>query len=177
MEVGFKWFYGLMNNFEQPDLDPQGLREFFDDCVQKVHPILVTELGFKCFDRIFKAVNCQEDKLISSGGDFYLMNTVDLTGTEYVWKLISSSRKHIAIKALELLKAMFTNLGPKFKIDSNYYRDASCILISFDRIQTIIHENVEDKEYIIEQEKTKMFEFIWNLFDGRNWYHTNLEIP
>ena len=90
IEVGFKWFFGLMNNEGRgPDLKPDELREFFDDCVLRVHPILVTELGFKCFDRFFKAVNCQENKLIPRGGDFYLMNTIDLTGTEYVWKLIS----------------------------------------------------------------------------------------
>ena len=87
VEVGFKWFYGLMNN--ELDLKPDELREFFDDCILKVHPWIVTDLGFKCFDRFFKAVNCQEGKLIPRGGEFYWMNTVDLTGTEYIWRLIS----------------------------------------------------------------------------------------
>ena len=84
-----------------------------------------------------------------------------------VWKLISSARsENVAKKAIELLKEMFTNLGPKFKIEPDHY--TSYISVSFDRIQTIFHENVHEKEFIIEQEKTKLFEFIWNSYDGGN---------
>ena len=162
-----------MNN--ELDLKPDELREFFDDCILKVHPWIMTDLGFKCFDRFFKAVNCQEGKLIPRGGEFYWMNTVDLTGTEYIWSLISNPRNQdVAKKAIKLLKEMFTNLGPKFKMEPSHQR--KYISFSFDRIQTIFHENVYDKDFIIDQEKDKLFECIWTLFDpspcfdGRNWY-------
>ena len=41
---------------EEPDLDPEINKDFFENNILQLDPSLMTENGIKCFDRFFKAV-------------------------------------------------------------------------------------------------------------------------
>ena len=58
-----KWFSKLMG--EEPDLDPEINKDFFENNILQLDPSLITENGIKCFDRFFKAVNVKENKLVA----------------------------------------------------------------------------------------------------------------
>lgn len=62
-EACFRWFSQLMS--DEPDLDPDINRNFFENNILQLDPSLVTESGIECFDRFFKAVNVKEGKLIA----------------------------------------------------------------------------------------------------------------
>ena len=49
---------------DEPDLDPEINRDFFESNLLKLDPALLTEAGIRCFERFFKAVNTKEGKLI-----------------------------------------------------------------------------------------------------------------
>ena len=108
-EACAKWFSKLMG--EEPDLDPEINRDFFENNILLLDPTLVTENGIRCFDRFFKAVNVKENKLVTKRRA-HLMNDTELIGLEYIWRLVLCSNEDIANKAIELLKETFTNLGP-----------------------------------------------------------------
>ena len=76
-EACFKWFSKLMG--EEPDLDPEINKDFFENNILQLDPSLMTENGIKCFDRFFKAVNCKENKLIAKRRA-YLMDDLELIG-------------------------------------------------------------------------------------------------
>ncbi|KAG1670256.1 putative ubiquitin carboxyl-terminal hydrolase FAF-X [Nymphon striatum] len=109
-EACFKWFSKLMG--EEPDLDPEINKDFFENNLLQLDPCLLTENGMKCFDRFFKAVNSKERKLIPKRRGF-LMDDLELIGLDYLWRVVLSSGEEIANKAIELLKETYTNLGPK----------------------------------------------------------------
>jgi ubiquitin carboxyl-terminal hydrolase 9/24 len=62
--LNFKNFYFIFSG-DEPDLDPEINRDFFENNILQLDPSLMTESGIKCFDRFFKAVNCKENKLIA----------------------------------------------------------------------------------------------------------------
>ena len=109
-EACFKWFSKLMG--DEPDLDPDINREFFENNILQLDPQLLTEHGMRCFDRFFKAVNSKEHKLIPKRRT-YLMDDVDLIGIDYLWKVLLCGGDEMANRAIELLKETFTNLGPQ----------------------------------------------------------------
>uniref|UniRef100_A0A8C4NAB1 UBP34/UBP24/USP9X/USP9Y-like ARM repeat region domain-containing protein n=1 Tax=Eptatretus burgeri TaxID=7764 RepID=A0A8C4NAB1_EPTBU len=53
-ESCFKWFSKLMG--DEPDLDPDINREFFESNVLHLDPGLLTENGMRCFERFFKGL-------------------------------------------------------------------------------------------------------------------------
>lgn len=83
-EVCFKWFSKLMG--EESDLDPAIYKNFFQNNILQLDPILLTESGIKCYERFFKAVNSKEGKLKLKRRTF-LMDDVDLIGTDYLWRV------------------------------------------------------------------------------------------
>ena len=111
-EACFKWFSKLMG--EEPDLDPEINREFFENNILQLEPCLMTESGIRCFDRFFKAVNTKENKLIPKRRAF-LMDDLELIGLEYIWRLVLCSNEDIANRAIDLLRDTFTNLGPRLQ--------------------------------------------------------------
>ncbi|XP_059479532.1 probable ubiquitin carboxyl-terminal hydrolase FAF-X isoform X3 [Neocloeon triangulifer] len=111
-EACFKWFSKLMG--DEPDLDPSFNRQFFENNVLQLDPALLTESGMRCFERFFKAVNTREGKLKAKRRNF-LMEDVDLIGTDYIWKVVTSSGEEIAHRAINLLKEVNTNLGPQLQ--------------------------------------------------------------
>ncbi|XP_076067071.1 ubiquitin carboxyl-terminal hydrolase-like faf isoform X3 [Oratosquilla oratoria] len=111
-ESCFKWFSKLMG--DEPDLDPEINRDFFENNILQLEPSLLTENGMKCFDRFFKAVNSKEGKLVLKRRA-YLMDDVDLIGVEYVWRVVLCGAEEIASRAIQLLRETFTNLGPRLQ--------------------------------------------------------------
>ena len=109
-EICFKWFSKLMG--DEPDLDPDINRDFFESNLLKLDPALLTEAGMKCFERFFKAVNCKEGKLIQKRRAT-LMDDLELIGLDYIWKVVLCSSDAVSSKAIDLLKETFTNLGPR----------------------------------------------------------------
>ncbi|KFO30361.1 Putative ubiquitin carboxyl-terminal hydrolase FAF-X [Fukomys damarensis] len=89
----------------------------------QLDPTLLTENGIKCFERFFKAVNCKEGKLVAKRRG-YMMDDLELIGLDYLWRVVIQSNDDIACRAIDLLKEICTNLGPR--LQSN---------------QVIIHEN------------------------------------
>lgn len=53
-EACFKWFSKLMG--DEPDLDLAINKDFFQNNILQLDPILLTESGIKCYERFFKAV-------------------------------------------------------------------------------------------------------------------------
>ncbi|ERE73744.1 putative ubiquitin carboxyl-terminal hydrolase FAF-X isoform 2 [Cricetulus griseus] len=86
-EACFTWYTKLMG--DEPDLDPDINKEFFESNVLQLDPSLLTENGIKCFERFFKAVNCREGKLLVKRR-IYVMDDLDLIGLDYLWKLITA---------------------------------------------------------------------------------------
>ncbi|XP_010629475.1 probable ubiquitin carboxyl-terminal hydrolase FAF-X [Fukomys damarensis] len=120
-EACFKWYFRIMG--DEPDLDPDIIKDFFESNVLQLDPTLLTENGIKCFERFFKAVNCKEGKLVAKRRG-YMMDDLELIGLDYLWRVVIQSNDDIACRAIDLLKEICTNLGPR--LQSN---------------QVIIHEN------------------------------------
>ena len=147
-EACFKWFSKLMG--DEPDLDPEINRDFFENNILQLDPSLMTESGIKCFDRFFKEVNRKENKLIAKRRA-YLMDDLELIGMDYIWRLVLNSNEEIANKAIELLKETFTNLGPRLQTNQvEIHEDfiSSC----FDRLKASY-----DTITLLEQEKDVKF--------------------
>ncbi|XP_034939757.1 probable ubiquitin carboxyl-terminal hydrolase FAF-X isoform X2 [Chelonus insularis] len=112
-EACFKWFSKLMG--EEPDLDPAINKDFFENNILQLDPTLLTESGIKCYERFFKAVNSKEGKLKTKRRT-YLMDDVDLIGSDYLWRVVTNSPEEIASRGIELLKEVNTNLGPRLQV-------------------------------------------------------------
>lgn len=83
-EACFKWYSKLMG--DEPDLDPDINKDFFENNVLQLDPSLLTENGMKCFERFFKAVNCREGKLVAKRRA-YMMDDLELIGLDYLWRV------------------------------------------------------------------------------------------
>ena len=84
-EQCFKWFSKLMG--DEPDLDPEINRDFFESNLLKLDPALLTEAGIRCFERFFKAVNTKEGKLIPKRRAT-LIDDLELVGLDYCWNCL-----------------------------------------------------------------------------------------
>ncbi|XP_057191254.1 probable ubiquitin carboxyl-terminal hydrolase FAF-X isoform X7 [Triplophysa rosa] len=111
-EACFKWYSKLMG--DEPDLDPDINKDFFENNVLQLDPSLLTENGMKCFERFFKAVNCREGKLVAKRRA-YMMDDLELIGLDYLWRVVIQGSDDIASRAIDLLKEIYTNLGPKLQ--------------------------------------------------------------
>uniref|UniRef100_A0A8C4MGA5 USP domain-containing protein n=1 Tax=Equus asinus asinus TaxID=83772 RepID=A0A8C4MGA5_EQUAS len=113
-EACFKWYSKLMG--DEPDLDPDINKDFFESNVLQLDPSLLTENGMKCFERFFKAVNCREGKLVAKRRA-YMMDDLELIGLDYLWRVVIQSNDDIASRAIDLLKEIYTNLGPRLRVN------------------------------------------------------------
>ncbi|XP_039510750.1 probable ubiquitin carboxyl-terminal hydrolase FAF-X isoform X2 [Pimephales promelas] len=113
-EACFKWYSKLMG--DEPDLDPDINKDFFENNVLQLDPTLLTENGMKCFERFFKAVNCREGKLVAKRRA-YMMDDLELIGLDYLWRVVIQGSDDIATRAIDLLKEIYTNLGPKLQVN------------------------------------------------------------
>ncbi|XP_030747882.1 probable ubiquitin carboxyl-terminal hydrolase FAF-X isoform X2 [Sitophilus oryzae] len=147
-ESCFRWFSKLMG--EEPDLDPGINKDFFENNLLQIDPVLLTESGIRCFERFFKAVNIKEGKLKLKRRSI-LTEDPDLIGIDYLWKVVTLCSDDIASRAIELLREVSTNLGPKLlqsQIDFHDQYIGEC----FDRLRahydtiTILQKPVNEKE-------------------------------
>uniref|UniRef100_H2QZC4 Ubiquitin specific peptidase 9, Y-linked n=1 Tax=Pan troglodytes TaxID=9598 RepID=H2QZC4_PANTR len=130
-EACFKWYSKLMG--DEPDLDPDINKDFFESSVLQLDPSLLTENGMKCFERFFKAVNCRERKLIAKRRS-YMMDDLELIGLDYLWRVVIQSSDEIANRAIDLLKEIYTNLGPRLKANQVVIHE-DFIQSCFDRLK------------------------------------------
>ncbi|KAL5475916.1 hypothetical protein EMCRGX_G025794 [Ephydatia muelleri] len=111
-EACLKWFAKLVS--DEPDIEPETARKIFIENVHQIPPHLLTDSGFRCFDRFFRMVNMNERRLVSWKKGFTTDNT-DLLGLDYLWKAVLLSPESIVSKPIELLKDVYTNLSPKLQ--------------------------------------------------------------
>ncbi|XP_062941292.1 probable ubiquitin carboxyl-terminal hydrolase FAF-X isoform X3 [Cynocephalus volans] len=130
-EACFKWYSKLMG--DEPDLDPDINKDFFESNVLQLDPSLLTENGMKCFERFFKAVNCREGKLIAKRRA-YMMDDLELIGLDYLWRVVIQSDDDIASRAIDLLKEIYTNLGPRLQVNQVVIHE-DFIQSCFDRLK------------------------------------------
>merc|ERR1711971_132680 len=105
-EVGFQWFSELMG--DEPILIPRIIDELFISKIVVLNPNLVTETGFECLFRFFKAVNCKSNKVgPQSSFRYHKLDDLEIIGLDYIWKIVLNSNPIIANKAVELLKDCF----------------------------------------------------------------------
>ncbi|XP_074179594.1 ubiquitin carboxyl-terminal hydrolase 9X-like isoform X3 [Rhinolophus sinicus] len=130
-EACFKWYSKLMG--DEPDLDPDINKDFFESNVLHLDPSLLTENGIKCFERFFKAVNCREGKLVAKR-KAYMMDDLELIGLDYLWKVVIQSNDDIANRAIDLLKEIYTNLGPRLQVNQLVIHE-DFIQSCFDRLK------------------------------------------
>ncbi|KAF4027332.1 hypothetical protein G4228_019128 [Cervus hanglu yarkandensis] len=130
-EACFKWYSKLMG--DEPDLDPDINKEFFENNVLQLDPFLLTENGMKCFERFFKAVNCREGKLVTKRRA-YMMDDLELIGLDYLWRVVIQSNDDIASRAIDLLKEIYTNLGPRLQVNQVVIHE-DFIQSCFDRLK------------------------------------------
>ncbi|XP_018561344.1 probable ubiquitin carboxyl-terminal hydrolase FAF-X isoform X3 [Anoplophora glabripennis] len=148
-EACFKWFSKLMG--EEPDLDPGINKDFFENNILQIDPVLLTESGIKCFERFFKAVNTKEGKLKIKRRSL-LTEDPDLIGLDYLWKVVTSCPDDIAARAIELLREVSTNLGPRL-LQSQLEFHENYITECYDRLRahydtvTVLQKSSNDKEF------------------------------
>lgn len=157
-ESCFKWFSKLMG--EEPDLDPGINKDFFENNILQLEPTLLTESGIKCFERFFKAVNTKEGKL-KAKRRILLTEDPDLIGIEYLWKVVTLCSDDIAARAIELLREVSTNLGPRL-LDNQLEFHETYITECYDRLRahydtiTVLQKNENEKEFNFEQMKNRI---------------------
>ncbi|XP_058466292.1 probable ubiquitin carboxyl-terminal hydrolase FAF isoform X2 [Malaya genurostris] len=144
-EECFRWFGKLMG--DEPDLDPGINKDFFENNVLKLDPILLTESGIKCFERFFKAVNAKEERLKGKQRG-YVLDNENLIGKDYLWRVITDADEDIAFKAIELLKEVSTALGPRLQLNLNEFHE-NFISECCDRLQNY-YETVKMLSGVIE---------------------------
>lgn len=116
-DVCFKWFSKVMG--DDPDLDPEITKQFFENNVLKIDPSTLNEFGLKCFERFFKYVNMKEGLLQKKRNGIYILENTGLIGYDYLWKVITEAPLEIANHAIEILKEIYTNLGVNLRSKQN----------------------------------------------------------
>ncbi|ESN99989.1 hypothetical protein HELRODRAFT_176291 [Helobdella robusta] len=109
----FKWYSKLMG--DEPDLDPEITKEFFQQYILKFDPALLTESGMICFERFFRFINLKDGKFYPKRRGGYFMENLNLLGVEYLWRVVSYSPDEVAEKGILLLKDVYTNLGAQLQ--------------------------------------------------------------
>ncbi|KAI4464470.1 ubiquitin carboxyl-terminal hydrolase [Holotrichia oblita] len=152
-ESCFKWFSKLMG--DEPDLDPGINKDFFENNILQLEPTLLTESGIKCFERFFKAVNTKEGKLKVKRRSL-LTEDLDLIGLDYLWKVVTHCTDDIAARAIELLREVSTNLGPRLLVEQLQFHE-TFLSECYDRLKsyydsvTVLQKSENDKEFDSEQ--------------------------
>lgn len=151
-EECFRWFGKLMG--DEPDLDPGINKDFFENNLLKLDPVLLTESGIKCFERFFKAVNSKEERLKGKQRG-YVLDNEDLIGKDYLWRVITDADENIAYKAIDLLKEVSTALSLRLQANLTEFHE-NFISDCCDRLQNyyetvkmltnLIDENVKTPE-------------------------------
>lgn len=149
-EECFRWFGKLMG--DEPDLDPGINKDFFENNILQLDPVLLTESGIKCFERFFKAVNSKDEKLKAKNRG-YVLDDEDLIGKDYLWRVITTGGEDIAYKAIELLKEVSTALGPRLQAKVEEFHE-NFISECCERLKTLMG-NIIVLTKIVDEQSTK----------------------
>uniref|UniRef100_A0A336MFC5 ubiquitinyl hydrolase 1 n=1 Tax=Culicoides sonorensis TaxID=179676 RepID=A0A336MFC5_CULSO len=150
-EECFRWFGKLMG--DEPDLDPGINKDFFENNLLQLDPVLLTESGIKCFERFFKAVNSKEEKLKAKNRG-YVLDDEDLIGKDYLWRVITTGGEDIANKAIELLKEVSTALGPRLQAKIEEFHE-NFIGECCERLKTLMGNIIVLTKIVEEQSSNK----------------------
>ncbi|XP_073886546.1 ubiquitin carboxyl-terminal hydrolase 9Y isoform X9 [Macaca fascicularis] len=137
-EACFKWYSKLMG--DEPDLDPDINKDFFESNVLQLDPSLLTENGMKCFERFFKAVNCREGKLIAKRRS-YMMDDLELIGLDYLWRVVI--HEDFIQSCFDRLKASYDTLCV-LDGDKNSINCARQEAIRMVRVLTVLKEYINE---------------------------------
>ncbi|CAF0941972.1 unnamed protein product [Adineta ricciae] len=132
-EQCFRWFAEII---DEDDFEPKAAKDFFQNHLMKLEPNLLTDLGMNCFDRFFKSVNAQLNKLQQKRRSIRLMNDEDLVGIEYLWKLILNGSDEVADRGIQLMREIYTNISPQLKTDVKRIHE-SFISDCFERLRPV----------------------------------------
>ncbi|KAI2660738.1 putative ubiquitin carboxyl-terminal hydrolase FAF-X [Labeo rohita] len=147
-EACFKWYSKLMG--DEPDLDPDINKDFFENNVLQLDPSLLTENGMKCFERFFKAVNCREGKLVAKRRA-YMMDDLELIGLDYLWRV--EIHEDFIQSCFDRLKASYDTLcvldGDKDSI--NCARQEAIRMV---RVLTVLREYITECDSDYHEERT-----------------------
>ena len=124
---------------EDPDLEPDMNKTFFVNYITKLDPKLLTDSGIRCFERFFKNVNLKCNRLIQKR-HFFLTESLDLIGLDYLWKIVTFANEDIVEKAILLLKDIYIHLGPQLKAEQSAIH-ADLISSCMDRLR-VSHDNL-----------------------------------
>ena len=168
-EEAFSWFSQLMA--DEPDLDPDLNRVFFENQILKLDPVLLTESGIECFDKFFKVVNVRENKLICHNNNFFTKN-LDLIGFDYLTRIVLSGIEEVSDAAIELLKAIYSNLSNCLQSNKLAIIE-EFILSSMERLKAfydtiLILEKLNDSNDEKRHELVKMSRFLKLLYEYLN---------
>ncbi|EDS40160.1 ubiquitin specific protease 9/faf [Culex quinquefasciatus] len=136
-EECFRWFGKLMG--DEPDLDPGINKDFFENNLLKLDPVVLTESGIKCFERFFKAVNSKEERLKGKQRG-YVLDNEDLIGKDYLWRVITDADENIAYKAIDLLKEVSTALSLRLQASLTEFHE-NFIGRQLEDLEIITHTN------------------------------------
>ncbi|OQR72358.1 putative ubiquitin carboxyl-terminal hydrolase FAF-X-like [Tropilaelaps mercedesae] len=134
-EACFNWCAKMMG--DEPDLDPDINKQFFEENVLKFDPSQLTESGIHCFQRFFKMVNIKEGHLVAvksslsaspNGAGVVYVENVELVGQDYLWKVVLLAPDEVSARAAEILRSTTMHLGPKLQ-------EAHFVTTCFDRIR------------------------------------------
>lgn len=145
---------------DEPDLDPGINKDFFENNILQLEPTLLTESGIKCFERFFKAVNTKEGKLKVKRRSL-LTEDLDLIGLDYLWKVVTHCQDDIAARAIELLREVSTNLGPRLLVEQLQFHE-TFLSECYDRLKsyydsvTVMQKSEQDKELDAEQMQVRI---------------------
>ncbi|XP_022644946.1 probable ubiquitin carboxyl-terminal hydrolase FAF-X isoform X2 [Varroa jacobsoni] len=140
-EACFNWFAKLMG--DEPDLDPDINKQFFEENVLKFDPSQLTESGIHCFHRFFKMVNVKEGNLVTmksgmsaspNGTNVVYVDNVELVGQDYLWKVVLLAPDKVSARAAGILRDTTTNLGPKLH-EARTALHEEFVTTCFDRIR------------------------------------------
>jgi ubiquitin carboxyl-terminal hydrolase 9/24 len=132
-EQCFRWFAEII---DEDDFEPKAAKDFFQNHLMKLEPHLLTDLGMNCFDRFFKSVNAQLNKLQQKRRSIRLINDEDLVGIEYLWKLILNGSDEVADRGIQLMREIYTNISPQLKTDVKRIHE-SFISDCFERLRPV----------------------------------------
>ena len=66
--------------WDEPDIEPETVRRLFTENILGLTPSALTDNGFRCFDRFFRLVNLNHQRLSKWNRTSFITESVDLIG-------------------------------------------------------------------------------------------------
>jgi ubiquitin carboxyl-terminal hydrolase 9/24 len=101
---------------DEPDLDPESIRSFFETQVLSLDVACLTDAGLRCFERFFRHVNAKQEYIIVKHrrrhrhrrrSALYFLNHYDLIGGEWLWRAMLEGANDVAGRAIDLFADVY----------------------------------------------------------------------